>query len=454
MLSTKSEHAVYTPSITAEFAKIGHSQHLKRTYSFHERDLDFLDPNSRLFHYPYALYSAGQAAKTDSEAKHTSSVSARYKSKTTIIGDSGGFQIQQGTIEFAGDATCERMLRWLEGHADFSMSLDFPTGGIAPGNVAVHAARLIAAGHALKAQSALNGLSLDFNACLTQSLLNLDYFSKYRATGATNLLNVLQGRTERESKVWYDAVKGYGLEGWAFAGAHQSAFSLTMARLLDMYDDGLLQNARWIHFLGISTLEPAYLFTTILRCIRRFNPDIGISFDTSSPFFSAANFNMYTSFRFDKFGCALIPLSFAEHARTDDNRKLNEMARDLARPVTIKRTGMPEFCFTPVPVSTAIGSKVSVAEICELCDGRLRVTTEGVWILMNHNVEVFTKAFAALNRSYDENRLDDDMPVRVRAAKVSIEKIFEERVLKGATAARDLLRQCASLLDVFAEVRN
>ncbi|TCL93586.1 hypothetical protein C8J38_1027 [Rhizobium sp. PP-WC-2G-219] len=453
MLSTKSDHAVYTPSISAEFAKIGHSHHLKRTYAFHERDLDFLDPDSRLFHYPYALYSAGQAAKTDSEARHTSSVSARDKSKTTIIGDSGGFQIQQGTIEFAGDVTCERMLRWLEGHADFSMSLDFPTGGIAPGNVAVHAARLIAAGHPLKAQSAANGLSLDFNACLTQSRLNLDYFSKHRAPGATNLLNVLQGRTERESKAWYDAVKSYGLEGWAFAGAHQSAFSLTMARLLDMYDDGLLRNARWIHFLGISTLEPAYLFTTILRCIRRFNPDIGISFDTSSPFLSAANFNMYVSFRFDKFGCALTPVPFAKYASADDNRTLNEMARDLARPVPIKRTGMSELGLPPVSVATAIGSKVSVAEICELRDGRLRVTTDGVWILMNHNVEVFTRAFAALNRSYDENWLHDDMPVRVRVAKMAIEKIFEERVLKGATAARALLRECAALLDVFAEVR-
>lgn len=453
MLSTKSSHAVYTPSITAEFAKIGHSQHLKQSYSFHERDLNFLDPNSGLFHYPYALYSAGQAAKNNKAAKHTSSVSARDKSKTTIIGDSGGFQIQQGTIEFSGDETCERMLRWLERHADFSMSLDFPTGGISPGNVAAHVARLTAAGHPLQAQSAANGLSLDFNACLTQSRLNLDYFVRHRTPGATNVLNVLQGRTERESKVWYDAVKGYRLDGWAFAGAHQSAFSMTMARLLDMYDDGLLQDARWIHFLGISTLEPAYLFTTILRCLRRFNSDIGISFDTSSPFLSAANFNMYASFRFDKYGCALTPLPFAEHARADDKRTLNEMARDLAREVTIKRSGMPELCFTPIPVATAIGSQVTVAEICEVRDDKLRVTTDGVWILMNHNVEVFKRAFEALNRSFDENSLDDDMPVHVRVAKVAIEKIFEERFLKGAAAARGLLRECTALLDVFAELR-
>ncbi|OJY74994.1 hypothetical protein [Rhizobium sp. 60-20] len=453
MLSTKSAHAVYLPAISANFAKLGHSLHLKRSFAFAEKDLDFLDPKSGLFHYPYALYSAGQAARTDGAAKQTDIVSHRNRNRTTVIGDSGGFQIQEGTIKFTGDATCERMLRWMEAHSDYSMSLDFPTGGISPGNVAQHTARLNGQGQ-LTTMSAANGLSLDYNACLTQSLLNLDYFVQNRSPRKTNLLNVIQGRTERESKVWYEAVKGYPLEGWAFAGAHQSAFSVTMARLLDMYDDGSLQRAKWIHFLGISTLEPAYLFTTILRCLRQCNPDIGVSFDTSSPFVSAANFNMYTSFRFDKYGCGLTSVSFAEHASADDSRTLNDMARDLAKEITIERTRGPKIHFTPLPVVTAIGSKVTASEICEIQDKRLRVTTDGVWILMNHNVEVFKKAFEALNRSFDENPLHDDVPVYVRAAKVAIEKIFEERVLRGPGAARDLLRECAGVLDAIAEMRN
>lgn len=453
MLSIKSAHAVYMPAISANFAKLGHSQHFKRNFSFAESDLNFLDPATGLFHYPYALYSAGQAAETDGAAKQNDIVSQRDRDRTTVIGDSGGFQIQQGTIKFNGDATCERMLRWMEDRADYSMSLDFPTGGISPGNVAQHTARLNTGGQ-VTAMSRANGLSLDYNACLLQSLHNLDYFIENRRPGKTNLLNVLQGRTERESKVWYDAVKGYPLEGWAFAGAHQSAFSMTMARLLDMYDDGFLPKAKWIHFLGISTLEPAYLFTTLLRCLRRYNPEIGISFDTSSPFLSAANFNMYASFRFDKHGCALISAPFAEHASTGDTRTLNEMGRDLAKEVTTACAGTPASPFTPLPVATAIGSKVTVAEICEMRDNRLRVTTDGVWVLMNHNVEVFKRAFEALNRSFDENRLDDDVPVHVRAAKVAIEKIFETRGSKGATAARDLLQECTPLLNVFAEVRK
>jgi hypothetical protein len=453
MLSTKSPYAVYMPALSSNFAKIGYSQHLKHNFSFAEKDLNFLDPASALFHYPYALYSAGQAARTEGAAQQVSIVSQRDRDRTTVLGDSGGFQIQEGTIKFTGDATCERMLRWMEGHADFSMSLDFPTGGISPGNVAGHTARLDAQGN-ITGRSAANGLSPDYNACLAQSLLNLDYFVQNRIPGKTNLLNVIQGRTERESKVWYETVKSYPLEGWAFAGTHQSAFSMAMARLLDMYDDGLLQKAKWIHFLGISTLEPAYLFTTLLRCLRRYNPEIGVSFDTSSPFKAAANFSIYTSFRFDKYGCAMKPASFTKNASADDTRTLNELGRDLAEEIKIQRAGAPEMRFTPVPVATAVGSKVTVAEICEMRDNRLRVTTDGVWIVMNHNVEVFKKAFEALNHSFDENRLDDDVPVHVRAAKVAIEKIFEERDSKGPNAARDLLQECTALLDVFAELRN
>ncbi|MDR6103019.1 hypothetical protein QE369_003216 [Agrobacterium larrymoorei] len=453
MLSAKSNHAVYLPAISANYAKLGHSLHFKRTFAFSERDLNFLDPASGLFHYPYALYSAGQAAKTDGAANQTNLVSHRDRDRTTVIGDSGGFQIQEGTIKFTGDATCERMLRWMESHSDFSMSLDFPTGGISPGNVAQHTARLDAGGK-ITAMSAANSLSLDYNACLTQSLLNLDYFVRNRIPTKTNLLNVIQGRTERESKVWYEAVKAYSLEGWAFAGAHQSAFSLTIARLLDMIDDGLLQKAKWIHFLGISTLEPAYLFTTILRCLRRYNPEIGISFDTSSPFIAAANFNMYTSFRFDKYGCAFSTVSVAEHANVDDIRTLNDISRDFVKEIVIARTGAPERRFTPLPVATAIGSRVTVAEICELKDNRWRITTDGVWILMNHNVEIFKKAFEALNRSFDENPWHDDMPVYVRAAKVAIELIFEKHDSTSPAAARALLKESALMLDVFADMRN
>jgi hypothetical protein len=451
MLTSLSDHAIYMPAISAEYAKIGYSQHLKQSYAFSEADLNFLDPSSKLFHYPYALYSAGQAAKTDNEAKQKSCVSERDRKKTMILGDSGGYQLLTRVIEFEGSKTSERMLRWLEDHADFAMTLDLPTGGIESGSVDEHVVRLVSEGHDINALSKANGLSPEYNACLLQSQLNLNYFSANRKPGATRLLNVIQGRTERESKCWYDTVKGYGLEGWAFAGTHQAAFSLSVARLLDMYVDGYLPTAKWIHFLGISRLAPAYLFTVIQRCLRSVNPEIGISFDTSSPYKNAANFNMQVSFRIDKLACSLQSVNIFEHAGYDASRTLNDLAMSLTGPVAVDKYWMIDEDKMPRAVATAIGSKVKIADIIEDKGGSLRVTTEGVWILMNHNVEGYTQAFRALNRGIDENRFQDQIPVPVREAKAAIEVIFNEAFVKGDVAsARSLLRQCRHVLDAFA----
>jgi hypothetical protein len=450
MLTTKSAHAIYTPAISAGYAKIGHSQTVKGQYAFAQEELNFLDPGNTLFQYPYALYSAGQAAKTDNDASQTSIVSNRITSLTTVIGDSGGFQIQEGTIQFAGDETCERMLRWLEAHADYSMTLDFPTGGIDLGNVDQHAERLLRDGHDLHALSKASGLSLEYNTCLVQSRINLDYFAAHRKPGATNFLNVIQGRTERESKHWYDAVKGYGFEGWAFAGTQQSAFSLILSRLLDMYEDGNLQDTKWIHFLGVARIKIAYLFTVVLRCLRRINPVIEISFDAASPFTQAANFGFYTSYRFDKMDCTMPTVSATEQAGLDDSRTLNDLARALTKPVVVDKSWMSEEDRMPRPVQTAVGSKVAIGEIVEKKAGRYRVTTEGVWILMNHNVEAYVQAFEALNRSFDDNRFQDQMPVSVRQAKAAIEVIFQQAFVVGDVAnARSLLRQCRRVLDAF-----
>lgn len=452
MLSEKSPYAIYMPAISAEYARIGHARSVKRSLPFPEADLNFLDPASGLFHYPYALYSAGQAATTDGAAGQQSIVSKRNQTRTTIVGDSGGFQIQQGTIRFDGNATCERMLRWLEGHADFSMTLDFPTGGIGLGNMLPHVKRLREHGYDLRKLSKANGLSEDYNACLQQSLLNLDYFTTHRKAGVANFLNVIQGRNEQESKVWYDAVKGYGLEGWAFAGAHQSSFSMLLSRLIDMKVDGLLQSAKWIHVLGVSTLAAAYLFTTILRCIRRFNPDIQLSFDTASPFRSAANFQFCTGYRIDKHGVKIETKSMPEVGSVTDNRTLNALCASLisSPPADLHYFAAP--VDAPTPARTAIGEAIKVSDICVGSQGSSSLDSDSVLLLMNHNVQAYVNAFAALHEGFDKNPLQDQVPPKLRIAREIIETIL----LGSANAQqvvnpRQLINECAYHLDVFAQ---
>jgi hypothetical protein len=95
-------------------------------------DLDFLNPNSKLWHYGYALYSAGQFSNARPKA---CAVTNRDREKTIVLGDSGGFQIGQGTLKGtehfkkaktsneicqmwrdSGD-TRKRIINWLDAHS-------------------------------------------------------------------------------------------------------------------------------------------------------------------------------------------------------------------------------------------------------------------------------------------------------------------------------------------------
>lgn len=112
--------------------------------SFGADDLQFINPKSKLCFYPWVLYSGGQGAKTDKKASQVNWVTNKKTRdpKVVVIGDSGGFQIQQQTIPFDPKTTPKRMLGWLEATADQSMILDFPTGGIATGAMVPHVERL------------------------------------------------------------------------------------------------------------------------------------------------------------------------------------------------------------------------------------------------------------------------------------------------------------------------
>lgn len=460
MLKKLPEHAIYTPAISAGYAKIGYSQSLKRQYPFPEAALNFLDPGSQLFYHPYALYSAGQAAQTNGDAKQVSIArkSQRKTKQVVIVGDSGGYQIQQGTMPFEGSKTCERILRWLEAHADYSMTLDFPTGGIGSSEMSRHLKRLESetrnTPYDLATLCAQNGHEPEYNACLAQSLINLDYFVKNRHSGKTKFLNVLQGRNEAESKTWYEAVKGYNLEGWAFAGEQQFVLSMILSRLVDMWEDGYLQKAEWIHFLGISTLPAAHLFTALLRSIRKINPRICISFDSASPFKSAANYQFFAWFRYDQYGRTLKSYSFSEKAAPSDQRTLNDLCDELTLPIIARDKGGRELAeLIPFAAKTAIGEKLKVSDFFDPKETPPKMDAETIHLLMNHNVQVYTTSFDEVAKSYDYNQVDDDFPVQARLIKLRMKEILKNAFRGKITEARDAIKRYADTLNFFAEER-
>ena len=92
--------AVYLPAMQFPYASAVSSNKMLGKRDFPKgiklQDLDFLNPKSKLWHYGYALYSAGQF--TDARPR-ACSVTNRDRDKTLVLGDSGGFQIGKGTLK-------------------------------------------------------------------------------------------------------------------------------------------------------------------------------------------------------------------------------------------------------------------------------------------------------------------------------------------------------------------
>lgn len=313
--------AIYLPAISgfyttqmSKWTEPGDDTRVPEGFELGLKGLDFLDEDS-YFYYPYGLYSAGHATldldKCDDRERM---VQKRDRSKTVILGDSGGFQIAKGVLKLdwsnatapndpAREELCEKILRWLEHTSDWSMTLDFPAFAAIP------------------PYNKKTGLT-SVDDTIKMSLYNLDYFVKNRVPGATKFLNVLSGADDYSSQEWFDLVtpfsdpkwvkEKYGdedrtLEGYAIAGVNVGQMRLLLMRLLQLRERGLLEGKDWIHCLGTGKLNWACYLTSIQRQLRKHdNPNIQLSFDAASPFVNTAygqcySYNYFSSKRFGYF---------------------------------------------------------------------------------------------------------------------------------------------------------
>ena len=274
---TPKDQAIYVPSVTPGFAMYVFAQKWERPLpsGINAGDLNFLDPGNRLFRISHVMTSAGQAL----HQPRPCIITQRNRASTIVIGDSGGYQIATNKLRISGNADRLKILRWLEKHTDLAMTLDVPTGPLRK------------PGYAFKT----------FRDCLNATLVHLAFFQKYRVPGRIRLLNVLQGNTTAESDTWYDAVKMYGFEGWAFAGPLRHNIFNFCRRIIIMANEHQIQSKCWIHVLGTCELDTAVLLTALQRAINRYiNPNLRISFDTSSPFRNLRWGNVYTIPQFDR----------------------------------------------------------------------------------------------------------------------------------------------------------
>lgn len=256
---------------------------------------NFIDEEVGYFHYPWILYSAGHAEldKLD-RIDEVESMLNRRSEDTFVLGDSGGFQVAKGIIEFdwsnffetpksqnyagAADKKRAQIQNWLEHTADYSMILDVPTWASKP---------------PANQKTKLNS----FDECLNATIFNNDWFVR-NAQGKTKYLNVLQGSTLEEANVWFDAVKHFPFNGWAMGDGNMNDMRMLLTRLITLRDEKLLEQGErdLIHILGTSKLHWAIMLSSIKRALQStVNPDIEVTFDCASPFLATAYGQVYSN---------------------------------------------------------------------------------------------------------------------------------------------------------------
>ena len=337
--------------------------------------LNFINPEEGYFTYPTALYSAGHAClDMNKTADRDSMCVNRDRKFSTIVGDSGGYQIGKGVIKFdwkdfegnTANKVRSDILNWLELTSDWAMTLDVPTWAADDLN------------------SPKTGLK-SFQDTLDGTIYNNQFFQKNRL-GQTKLLNVLQGDDWETAQIWYDKVKDFEFEGWAMGGINMCDMEVMLRRLIIMRDEKKLDGKDWMHVLGTSQLDWACFLTQVQRQVRKhINEKFTISFDSASAFLSTANGLVYTHNLFTPKRWSYIM------EKAPDDKKLKGST-------------------IPFPFKSAIGDRLTMGDVCAYGEGDLNKNNkEGktAWdsfsycLMMAHNVYNHIRAVQIANDMND-----------------------------------------------------
>lgn len=299
-------YAVYLPAVqpgSAERLRAAASKMRPGTWGHRTRreDLDWLQPQNRHWHYKWCLASAG----TMLDLRNDSTIITRNRN-TLVVGDSGGYQIGSGALaatrewlphaddpklimkKWLESDTRHKIVRWLDTKTNYATTIDMPLWVRLPE----------------WKKSPFNQLTEAQLTALSVDNLRFIDANRDRQTGC-KFLNVLQALTLPDDVAesmaseqrWYEAVRDFPFEGWAYGGAVGASGGIyrVLRRLLLTRDDGLLANPRnWFHALGVSTPIWAVFLTAVQRAVRAtVNPDFTVSFDSSSPYQIGGKFCRY-----------------------------------------------------------------------------------------------------------------------------------------------------------------
>jgi hypothetical protein len=407
--------------------------------------LNFLNSQQGLYTYKWGLYSAGHANLDTTVNDPSESIIRERENGTFMLGDSGGFQILkcQWPADWK-DPNCPRamkkrkeVLTWMDTYMDYGMCLDIPSQSLTTYHIKDP-----------KTGKSAHGIKTIEDA-IKATHINNEYFIKNRS-GKCKFLNVLQGRNHTQSDDWYEEMKKYcdpnvypdnHFNGWAFGGQNKIDIHLTLKRIVNIIHDGLLEPGihDLIHCLGTSILEYAVLFTDIQKAVRKYhNPNLQITFDCASPFYSAAKGLAYfnTNIEHDKKWSYQMEKTAEKKSYALDNRKFS---------AAVLQDGIHKV-FTDSPVT----DKMIMKDLCYRGVGFLGQhgkETKTSWdtlsytLLQSHNVYQHIVAVQEANRRYESGVIPamvmNETFERIRFGEV-VDEIFS---LKDRKKSLDLIEK-------------
>jgi hypothetical protein len=464
------DRAVFLPAISSFYSNYVGSQRyseaveLDRIPKGFERGIEgmnWLNQQEAYFYYPWSLYSAGHAnLDLNKFDAGEDMVRNRDRSKTVLLGDSGGFQI--ATAVWAGEwrdpnsqavqdtmADCEargfedkivkKKKRVVQQTATGVEVVEEITEKTVKVDLVKQYRQRLAAAQTKRetvlkwldgiadyamvldipiwiqhnpVAAAASGIT-NYEEAVAATKYNNEYFMANRLgvkNGGAKFLNVLQASDHETGDAWYEEMKDYcdpkkypdrHFDGWAMGGQNMCEIELVLKRLVTICHDGLMQPGvhDWIHVLGTSRLEWGLVLTDIQRAIRRyFNPQLTISFDCASPFLATAKGQIYYESVYPDGG----KWSYKMSKAVDDKK----YAKDL-RSFDLVMTQDGHFdTFTSTPISRRLG----VSDVCYYQPGMLnKIMKEGKtsWdsfsyaLQMGHNVYMHIDSVLKSNELYD-----------------------------------------------------
>jgi hypothetical protein len=222
----------------------------------------FEDPYPIEYQHKYYLASAGVRYKKMDyiEAK-------QFPKDLTVFGDSGGYQITSGILEWHVDLR-KLIFEWLEANSTLAANLDLPPRG---------------------------KMENKYRECLDISKENFRYFYENQ-TGRTQFLNCLQGFDYDSYQNWYDEVKEFKFEGWAIGDPKGPVRYMAIISIL--LPEIMSGQCKILHFFGVSSIQEMIVLSYFEKRIQELGIDFTLTIDSSSPGLGSSYGLFYTGFSY------------------------------------------------------------------------------------------------------------------------------------------------------------